>query len=52
MIGGYIFATTAFVVVNEYFPSFYNCLIPGIIGGFIIGYWMKKTKRKNSLEHQ
>jgi len=46
MIGGYISATTAFVVVNEYFPSFYGWFIPGIIGGFIITYWMRKLKTK------
>ena len=46
MIGGYISATTAFVVVNEYFPSFYGWFIPGIIGGFIIAYWMRKLKTK------
>jgi len=46
MIGGYISATTAFVVVNEYFPSFYGWFIPGIIGGFVIAYWMRKLKTK------
>jgi hypothetical protein len=49
MIGGYISATTAFVVVNEYFPSFYGWFIPGIIGGFIIAYWMRKLKKKQFL---
>lgn len=46
MIGGYISATTAFVVVNEFFPSFYGWFIPGIIGGFIIAYWMRKMNKK------
>lgn len=46
MIGGYISATTAFVVVNDFFPSFYGWFIPGIIGGFIIAYWMRKVNKK------
>ena len=46
MLGGYISATTAFVVVNEFFPSFYGWFVPGIIGGFIITYWMKKMNKK------
>lgn len=46
MIGGYISATTAFVVVNDFFPSFYGWFIPGIIGGFIIMFWMRKMNKK------
>lgn len=46
MIGGYIAATTAFVVVNELFPGFYGWFIPGIIGGIYITYWMMKLGRK------
>jgi uncharacterized membrane protein len=46
MIGGYISATTAFVVVNEFFTSFYGWFIPGIIGGFIIAYWMRRMNKK------
>ncbi|MFB5944900.1 hypothetical protein [Albibacterium profundi] len=46
MLGGYISATTAFVVVNEFFPSFYGWFIPSIVGGFIITYWMIKMNRK------
>jgi hypothetical protein len=44
MLGGYISATTAFVIVNEFFPSFYGWFIPGIVGSFIIAYWMRKIK--------
>ena len=46
MIGGYISAATAFVVVNEFFPGVYGWFIPGIIGGFYIAYWMMKINRK------
>lgn len=47
MIGGYIAATTAFVVVNNFFPSFYGWFIPGIIGGFFIAYWIKKMNKNH-----
>ena len=46
MLGGYISATTAFVVVNEFFPSFYGWFIPGIVGGFVIAFWMRKINKK------
>jgi hypothetical protein len=49
MIGGYISATTAFVVVNEFLPSFYGWFIPGIIGSFIIAYWMRKMNKKTKI---
>ncbi len=43
-VGAYISATTAFVVVNELFPSFYGWFIPGIIGSTIIAYWLRKVR--------
>lgn len=46
MIGGYIAAATAFVVVNEFFASFYGWFIPGTIGGFYIVYWIRKLNKK------
>ncbi|WP_026450108.1 hypothetical protein [Aequorivita capsosiphonis] len=46
MLGGYISATTAFVVVNQFFPSIYGWFIPGIIGGFFITYWIRKINRQ------
>ena len=48
LMGGYIAATTAFVVVNQYFPSFYGWFVPGLIGGFIITYWIRKVNSKKS----
>ncbi|WP_299218923.1 DUF2306 domain-containing protein [uncultured Aquimarina sp.] len=52
MIGGYISAATAFVVVNQSFPSFYGWFIPGILGGIYIWYWIRKInkKHKNKLQ--
>ncbi|QAA81136.1 DUF2306 domain-containing protein [Aequorivita sp. H23M31] len=47
MIGGYISASTAFVVVNQYFPSIYGWFVPGIIGGVVIVYWIRKVNGKN-----
>lgn len=46
MIGGYIAATTAFVVVNNFFPSLFGWFVPGIIGGAIIIYWIRKLNRQ------
>ncbi|WP_299259687.1 DUF2306 domain-containing protein [uncultured Aquimarina sp.] len=46
MIGGYISAATAFVVVNQFFPSFYGWFIPGIAGGIYIAYWIRKINEK------
>ncbi len=48
MIGGYISAATAFVVVNEFFPSFYGWFIPSLIGSFVIAYWIKKLNKKHT----
>ncbi|MGB5435424.1 MAG: DUF2306 domain-containing protein [Maribacter sp.] len=51
MIGGYISATTAFVVVNDFFPSFYGWFVPGIIGGLYITYWIRRLNRRPT-EHK
>lgn len=52
MLGGYISATTAFVVVNQYFPSFYGWFIPGIIGAFVITYWSRKVSKKKTVVNE
>ncbi|MGO3182054.1 MAG: DUF2306 domain-containing protein [Aequorivita sp.] len=46
MLGGYISATTAFVVVNQFVPSVYGWFVPGIIGGFLITYWIRKVNKQ------
>lgn len=48
MIGGYISATTAFIVVNQFIPNIYGWFIPGTIGGFYIVYWIIKLNKKQN----
>lgn len=50
MIGGYISATTAFVVVNNFFQGFYGWFVPGTIGGFYIVYWIKKVNKQQQTQ--
>ena len=50
MTGGIIAATTAFIVVNNFMPSFYGWFIPGIIGGFYIACWVRKVNKKGSVD--
>jgi len=45
MLGGLISATTAFIVVNQLIPGIYGWLIPGLIGGVFITYWINKVDK-------
>lgn len=44
MTGGYIAAVTAFVVVNNILPGIVGWILPGLIGGVYITWWMRKLK--------
>ncbi len=48
MLGGYISTTTAFVVVNGFFPGIYNWFIPSVIGTIYITYWMRKIDKNTA----
>ncbi len=47
MIGGYIAAITAFVVVNNYFSGIYGWLVPTIFGVPYIFYWFNKLNKND-----
>jgi uncharacterized membrane protein len=47
MMGGYISASTAFVVVNELLPGVWAWFGPTIPGTIFISYWISKVKKKN-----
>ena len=44
--GGYIAAVTAFLVTNDVLPGVIGWLLPSVLGGIFIGYWLKKTRIK------
>lgn len=46
IVGGYISAVTAFVVVNQFFPSIYGWFIPSVIGAAYITYWQIRVNRQ------
>lgn len=50
MIGGYIAAVTAFLVVNNVLPDLVAWFLPGIVGGVYISYWNKKISRKHEMQ--
>ncbi|MCB9224912.1 MAG: DUF2306 domain-containing protein [Crocinitomicaceae bacterium] len=45
MIGGYIAATTAFIVVNQFFPPLIGWIGPTVVGTIFIIYWSRKVSR-------
>ncbi|MFK8045850.1 MAG: DUF2306 domain-containing protein [Crocinitomicaceae bacterium] len=44
IMGGYISAVTAFIVVNQIIPGVYGWLAPTVIGSVFIGYWFRKVR--------
>jgi len=42
ILGGYISAVTAFVVVNQFLPGIFGWLAPGVAGGVLITFWSRK----------
>lgn len=51
ILGGYISAVTAFVVVNQVFPGFYGWFVPSIIGSVYIAYWQRKVNSRSKVSH-
>jgi len=49
MTGGYIACFSAFLVVNNAFPTYVNWFGPGIIGSVYITYWIRKVKRTSKV---
>lgn len=47
MLGAYISAITAFVVVNAILPGIVGWLLPGVLGSVLITFWNVKLGRKN-----
>lgn len=43
MMGAYISAATAFVVVNNVLPGIYGWIAPGVVGGIFITFWSRKV---------
>jgi uncharacterized membrane protein len=46
MLGGYISAVTAFIVVNQFIPGIAGWLTPSIFGSAYIAYWFRKLNKK------
>ena len=46
MISGYVAATTAFVVVNQWISGVWAWFTPGIFGTIYMIYWLKKLNKK------
>jgi hypothetical protein len=45
IVGSYISALTAFIVVNQFIPGIWGWFIPGILGTVFIIFWMRKIKK-------
>ncbi|MEM6687270.1 MAG: DUF2306 domain-containing protein [Bacteroidota bacterium] len=50
MMGGYIAAVTAFIVVNQFIPGIAGWLIPSIFGTAYMNYWFWKLNRKKAIK--
>lgn len=48
MIGGYIAAITAFIVVNHLIPGIWGWFTPAIFGHGYLTYWLVKLKKKKT----
>lgn len=46
IIGAYISATTAFIVVNQILPGIYGWLAPGAVGAIVITYFLRLESNK------
>ena len=44
IMGGYISAVTAFIVVNQFIPGIYGWLAPTLLGSVFIAYWMRRAR--------
>ena len=49
MVGAYIAAVTAFLVVNQILPGLFSWFVPGIAGGIFIAYWFRRLGPRHSL---
>ncbi|WP_396637482.1 DUF2306 domain-containing protein [Maribacter sp. R77961] len=47
MMGAYIAAVSAFLVVNQFLPTLLNWFLPAVFGVIFIVYWINKIKKKD-----
>ncbi|MFK7749006.1 MAG: DUF2306 domain-containing protein [Kordia sp.] len=48
MLGGYISAVTAFIVVNQFIPGIAGWLVPSVFGTAYMNYWFWKLNKKKT----
>lgn len=48
MLGGYISAVTAFIVVNQFIPGIAGWLTPSVFGVAYMSYWFWKLNKKSA----